>query len=193
MTEFLLVRHGETDWNVERRFQGQADPPLNEAGRTQARALAGQLAGEDLDAIYTSDLARARETAEIVAARTGAPVIALPELREIDVGEWEGLTWPEIEERFPDGVLQWHEDGHGWTAGETYRKLEQRVVPALRSLADEHPAARLLVVGHGATVRAVRAFVEGRTVAESRRASPPISNCEVFRIRVENGDFRGID
>ena len=193
MTEFLLVRHGETDWNVEQRFQGHADPPLNDAGREQARALAAELTGVTLDGIYTSDLARARETAEIVAARTGAPVRALAELREIDVGEWEGLTWPEIEERFPEGRLRWDEHGHGWAGGETYEELERRVVRALRAIAGEHPSARLLVVGHGGTVRAVRAFVEGRTVAESRRASRPIGNCEVFRIRVENGEFRGID
>jgi probable phosphoglycerate mutase len=193
MTEFLLVRHGETDWNVERRFQGQADPPLNEAGRDQARALAEQLANEALDAIYTSDLSRARETAEIVGARTGAPVVALAELREIDVGEWQGLTWPEIQERFPQGVGRWNEHGHGWADGETYAELERRVVRALQSLADDHPTARLLVVGHGGTVRAVRAFVERRTVVQSRRASAPIGNCEVIRIRAENGEFRGID
>ena len=193
MTEFLLVRHGETDWNVERRFQGHADPGLNEVGRAQARALADELAGAGLDAIYTSDLARARETAEIVAARTGVRVVPLAELREIDVGEWEGLTWPEIEERFPDGVRRWHEAGHGWTSGETHEQLERRVLQALRSIASDHPKARLLVVGHGGTVRTLRAFVERRTVSESRRASRPIGNCEVFRIRVENGEFRGID
>ena len=193
MTEFLLVRHGETDWNVERRFQGHADPPLNDAGREQARALAAELADTDLDAIYTSDLTRARETAEIVADRTGAPVRALTELREIDVGEWQGLTWPEIEIQFPEGVRRWHEQGEGWHDGETYEELGRRVVQALRSLAGEHPGSRLLIVGHGGTVRAVRAFVERRTVAESRRTSQPIGNCEVFRIRVENGEFRGID
>jgi broad specificity phosphatase PhoE len=193
MTDFLLVRHGETDWNVERRFQGHADPPLNDAGREQARALAAELADAKLDAIYTSDLARARETADIVAAGTGVPIHALAELREIDVGEWQGLTWPEIEERFPEGVARWHEDGHGWSGGETYQELEQRVVRALRSIADQHPGSRLLVIGHGGTVRVVRAFVERRSVAESRRASRPIGNCEVFRIRVENGEFRGID
>src|SRR5512133_1433936 len=102
MTELLLVRHGETNWNRERRFQGHADPPLNDAGREQARELAETLAGEGIDAIYTSDLQRARETAEILAARFGSEVVALRELREIDVGDWQGLTWPEIEERHPD-------------------------------------------------------------------------------------------
>jgi broad specificity phosphatase PhoE len=193
VTEFLLVRHGETDWNAEQRFQGHADPPLNDVGRDQARALSDQLATADIDGIYTSDLGRARETAEIVGARTGAPVVPLADLREIDVGEWQGLTWPEIERRFPDGMQRWQDHGHGWTAGETYEQLEHRVLRTLRSIASDHPAARLLVVGHGGTIRVVRAFVEGRSVALSRRASRAIGNCEIFRIRVENGEFRGID
>src|SRR5437764_266405 len=134
----LLVRHGETDWNRERRYQGHADRPLNETGREQAEALAEELAGERIDVVYTSDLLRARETAEIVAARLGADVVALRELREIDVGEWEGLTWPEIEERFPEGARRWHEHGFGWEAGETYDQLGERVVAALRRIAADH-------------------------------------------------------
>jgi broad specificity phosphatase PhoE len=193
MAELLLVRHGETDWNVERRFQGHADPPLNATGRKQAQMLADELADVQIDVIYTSDLVRARETAEIVAARVGVPVVALSELREIDVGEWQGLSWPEIEERHPNGVRSWHENGHGWHAGETYEQLAQRVLRALQGIARRHRDARVLIVGHGGTVRVVRAHVEGLTVAASRRGSTPIGNCEVFRIRAENGEFRGID
>ena len=193
MTELLLVRHGETDWNRERRFQGHADPPLNQAGRVQARELAKSLAGEGIDAIYTSDLRRARETAEIVAARVGSDVVALRELREIDVGDWQGLTWPEIEERHPDGAARWHRDGHGWDGGETYDQLRERIVAALRVIAERHPRQRVLVVGHGGTVRATRAFVEGVSVVESRGRSPAIGNCEVFRVVTEDGTWRGID
>ena len=193
MTELLLVRHGETDWNRDRRFQGHADPPLNDAGREQARALADELAGERIDFVYTSDLVRARETAEIVAARLGAEVVVRSELREIDVGEWEGLTWPEIEERHPEGARSWHEHGQGWTSGETYDQLAERIIAALRQIAEDHPTQSVLVVGHGGTVRATRAFIEGLSVADSRRQSPGIGNCEVFRVAVEDGGFRGID
>lgn len=193
MAELLLVRHGETDWNAERRFQGHADPSLNDVGRNQAQEVADALVGERVDAVYTSDLARARETAEIIAERLGIPVIALEELREIDVGEWQGLTWPEIEERYPEGVRAWHESGHGWQAGETYDELGERILAVLRRIAAEHAGERVLVVGHGGTVRAVRAHLEGRSVAESRRDSPAIANCEVFRIGSENGEFRRLD
>jgi len=193
VTQFLLVRHGETDWNRDRRFQGHADPPLNETGREQSRALAEELAAEKLNAVYSSDLARATETAEIIARRLGVPVVVDAALREIDVGEWQGLTWPEVEERFPEGARNWHERGHGWERGETYEALGERVVGALRRIGAEHPAGRILIVGHGGTVRSVRALVEGRSVAQSRLESPAIGNCEVFRIGAENGTFRRLD
>jgi broad specificity phosphatase PhoE len=193
VTELLLVRHGETDWNRDRRFQGHADPPLNETGREQARALAAELAGEGIELVYTSDLVRARETAEIVATLLGASVLPVRELREIDVGEWEGLTWPEIEERYPEGARSWRERGYGWESGETYDQLGERVVAALRRIAGDHPEQRLLVVGHGGTIRATRAFIEGVSVPESRSRSRAIGNCEVFRVVTEDGAFRGID
>ena len=192
LTELLLVRHGETDWNRDRRFQGHADPSLNEAGREQARALAEELAGAQIAIVYTSDLARARETAEIVAASIGTDVVSLRALREIDVGEWQGLTWPEIEARYPDGARRWHEDGCGWEAGETYDQLAERIVAALRQIASDHPAQRVLIVGHGGTIRATRAFIDGVSVSESRRRIRAIGNCEVFRVVTEDGRFRGI-
>ena len=193
MTELLLVRHGETDWNRDRRFQGHADPPLNETGREQAHALAAELTSEGIELVYTSDLARAVETAEIVAARLGADVRSMRDLREIDVGEWQGLTWQEIEERYLDGARSWRARGYGWETGETYEELGDRVVAALRRIASDHPEERVLVVGHGGTIRATRAFIEGLSVPESRSRSRAIGNCEVFRVVTEDGSFRGID
>ena len=92
MTTLLLVRHGETDWNAEGRLQGHTDRPLNAHGRTQAKDLAERLAGEGADAIYASDLSRAKETAEILGARLGLPVVIDADLREKNWGNWEGLT-----------------------------------------------------------------------------------------------------
>ena len=92
MTTLLLVRHGETDWNADGRLQGHTDRPLNDYGRAQARGSPTELAGEELEAIYASDLARARETAEIVGGRLGLPVVLDADLREKDWGTWEGLT-----------------------------------------------------------------------------------------------------
>src|SRR5947199_3660663 len=110
MATLLLIRHGETDWNAEHRWQGHADVPLNARGREQAKALAEELAPEGIDAIYASDLSRARDTAEIVGERLGVPVVLDPDLREIDVGSREGLTGEEVGERPWDGEPH---DRHG--------------------------------------------------------------------------------
>jgi len=193
VTELLLVRHGETDWNRDQRFQGHADPPLNETGREQARTVANELAADRIDAIYTSDLARARETAELIAERAGVPFVLEPQLREVDVGEWQGLTRAELAQRFPEGMRDWHERGHGWERGETYEQLTERVLAALERIVGRHPGERVVVVGHGGTIRAIRAHVEGATVVDHRRALPPASNCEVFRIGAENGTLRRLD
>src|SRR5437762_5332003 len=106
MTTLLLVRHGETDWNRDGRWQGGSDTSLNDVGREQARALADQLDG-DIAAVYSSDLARARETAEIVAAKLDLAVQIDPRLRERGFGSWEGLTMTEIEERLADAQRRW--------------------------------------------------------------------------------------
>ena len=123
-----MVRHGETDWNRENRFQGHADPPLNKRGRSQAQALAGELDGERFDAVYSSPLCRASETAAILVAARAVEVQLSDALREVDVGSWSGLTRTEVEERYPAGYRRWLEYGHGWDDGETYDALGRRVV-----------------------------------------------------------------
>ena len=143
MTTILLARHGETDWNREGRWQGWADPPLNELGRRQAAALAEELRDTPFDAVYTSDLKRAHETAEIVAALHGVSVVADRELREIDIGSWSGLTKPEIEKRFPEGERP---------DGETTEQHSARVVAAVERIAREHHGERILIVTHGGTM-----------------------------------------
>ncbi len=191
-TTILLARHGETDWNRDERFQGHADPPLNERGREQAHALAATLAGEEIDGVLSSPLRRAWETAEIVGASLGLPVAANEGLREVDVGEWQGLTRTEIEERYPDAYARWLEYGPGWERGETYEQMSERVLAALREIASENRGARLLVVTHGGPVRAVLANAEGVSHAESRRRTRVIDNCGVARFAIEDGVVRPV-
>jgi broad specificity phosphatase PhoE len=167
VTILFLSRHGETDWNAEGRFQGHADVPLNEHGRAQARGLAHRLERTRIDAIYSSDLARSRDTAAIVAAPHGLAVTALKELREVDVGEWSGLTREEIEARWPGRSQRWKEEGHGWLEGETYEEMAARVVACLDRLAREHGGQRILY--------------------------PTIANCSLHRIAVRDGRFRALD
>jgi probable phosphoglycerate mutase len=192
-TRIILARHGETDWNLEQRWQGHEDRPLNETGRGQAQRLAEELATEPIAAVYTSDLSRARETAEIVARSHGVPVRPLAALREIDVGEWGGLTWPELEARYPEGVLRHRETGRGWERGEAFDVMAERVVRAVREIAGDHPGETVLVVGHGGTIRSVLAHADGVDVAESRRRVGPLGNCACFAFAVENGTICRID
>jgi len=109
------VRHGQTEWNATRRYQGRSDIPLSEAGRAQAQAVCDALRDHRFDAVYASDLQRAIETARIIAKPHGLEVQIDPRIREFDFGEWEGLTWPEIIERWP----QFAE--HGATAAKLYQ------------------------------------------------------------------------
>lgn len=190
MTTFLLVRHGETDWNRESRFQGHADPPLNARGREQARALAETLAGEPIVAAYASPLRRALETAEIVAQRLAVPVETDEGLREVDVGEWQGLTRSEIEQRFPEAYASWIDYGPGWESGETYEAMGARVVAALRRLAARHGDDTVLVVTHGGPVRAAEAHASKISHAEARRVGRILGNCDVARIAVRDGELR---
>ena len=160
MTRILLARHGETDWNRVGRWQGHADPPLNDAGRTQAAELAERLAGDGIAAIYSSDLMRASQTARVVADRLGLAVVEDAGLREIDVGSWSGLTRAEVEQRFPQGYARWlgGEIGHD---GETREELTERVVGAVEQIAAEHPEGTILVVTHGGAIRAIRRHASG--------------------------------
>lgn len=187
MTTILLARHGESDWNLAGRWQGHADRPLTDRGRAQARALSERLAGIELDGVYSSDLARARETAAIVAAPRGLPVRELATLREVDVGGWSGLTRAEAEERFPEAYGRWIAGGEGWDDGESYDQLTDRVVGAVRAIADQHPRDRVLVVAHGGSIRAIHAAALGVDIHTYRRIHRVEPNATLSAVCVEEG------
>lgn len=173
MTTLLLVRHGETDWNADGRLQGQTDRPLSEFGRRQAVQLANELADEEFDAIYASDLSRASETAQIVGERLGLPVEIDPDLREKNWGTWEGLTTVER-----DRVE---------FVGESTEAHRERMLRALRRIAERHPdGGRVLVVTHGGSMRRVQTAALGW-------ALPVLENCGRWLCVVENGTFRAAD
>lgn len=177
MATLILARHGETDWNLERRVQGHTDRPLNETGRAQARALAETLRGVPLDAVYASDLSRAYETARVVAEPRGLSVTPLPELREKHFGTWEGLTDEEVLARFPEAR------GGPWGDTETPDELWRRVGEALRRIGEAHAGAHVLVVTHGGPLRAVLRHCE-------LASDGPIANCQLARIELRDGVLR---
>ena len=187
MTTILLARHGESDWNHAKRWQGHADRPLTERGRQQAYELAARLEETELDAVYTSDLRRARETGEVVAAVHGLSVRELPALREVDVGSWSGLTRAEAAARFPDAYRRWEAGGEGWDDGETYEQLAERVVGAVKRIAGDHPGERVLVVTHGGSIRAVHADALGLDVHTYRRIQRVEPNATLSAVCVEDG------
>jgi broad specificity phosphatase PhoE len=190
VTTILLVRHGETDWNSEGRWQGHADRPLNEAGRAQALALADSLAGRHIDAVYSSDLVRAHATARIVADRVGLPVELDAGLREVDVGEWSGRSHDDLERSDPEGFRRWREGGKGWRGGESYEQMGERVVATVLEIARRHPGGTVLVVTHGGSIRACRATAAGLEYAASRvSAIGSTGNCEVVELTVADGQL----
>jgi len=170
VTTFLLVRHGETDWNAEGRLQGQTDRPLSHFGRQQARQLAEELEGEEFEAIYSSDLARARETAEIVSEQLGLTVALDPDLREKDWGTWEGLT----------GV----ERDRVEFVGESTEAHQERILGALRRISERHRGdVSVLVITHGGSMRRVQTAAMGL-------ALPVVENCGRWLCVCEDGGFR---
>lgn len=193
MTTVYLARHGESDWNVERRWQGHADRPLTDRGREQARLLAKRLADVKLEAVYASDLRRAWETAQAVAATRGLEVVRLPELREVDVGSWSGCTRDECAERFPEAFARWRQGGSGWDDGESYEEMGERIVEAIRTIAAEHPDGAVLVVSHGGPIRAVHAHALGVDIATHRRTGPVEPNARLSAVSVENGHILRTD
>jgi probable phosphoglycerate mutase len=193
VTTILLARHGETDWNRQGRFQGHADPPLNETGRAQAAELAAELEGVGLAAVYSSPLGRALETAQLVAAEHGLEPVAVDALREVDVGSWEGLTRAEVEARFPEQLARWLDYDQGWEDGESYEEMGRRVVAALLELAAAHEGERILGVTHGGPIRAAFAFAGGTSHADARRLGPTIGNVFLAEFAVEGKALRRLD
>ncbi|MDB5801025.1 MAG: Phosphoglycerate mutase [Rhodocyclales bacterium] len=157
------MRHGETDWNVERRLQGHEDIPLNATGVLQARALAAALSAARFDAIYSSDLTRALHTAEQVGTRLGVPVTVLPAIRERNFGVFQGLTRHEAELRFPEmqAKVTSREPDFIPPEGESLRQCFERIARVLDSLADSHDGQTILLIAHGGVLDAARRFVTG--------------------------------
>ena len=160
-TVLHLARHGETEDNAQKVFQGQRGSGLNARGRAQAARLASRVA-PSIDVIVSSDLERARETAAIVAAAAKLEVVVDPALREVDVGAWTGLSHEAVADRFPEEWAAWRagvDVARG--GGETYRVLAERVRATLDRIARDHRGHRVLVVSHGAALRSAVCSILG--------------------------------
>jgi broad specificity phosphatase PhoE len=169
LPKFVLVRHGESVWNSERRIQGSLDPELSPRGRRQTDLLVSHLRAHltpTVAAIYSSPLRRAAQTADQVAATYGIPVVHEPDLREMSLGTWEGKTVAEIQATYPGCYERWLEDPLAFPApgGEDLRSFEHRVVGSLERMQHTHPKADLIVVSHGGVIKALLCFALGLDV-----------------------------
>jgi broad specificity phosphatase PhoE len=162
-TTLYVIRHGETEWNATGRWQGLSDVPLNEAGRVQARHLARRMTttGPRPDAIYSSDLSRAFETAQIAAAALGLVAHPRPALREIDIGVWSGMYTQDIFARFGDELAR-IDAGEDLKRGgaESFGDLKRRIAPDVEALIAQHPGQALALFTHGGCVRALLAYAQ---------------------------------
>ncbi len=183
-----LARHGETEWNRIGRWQGATDIPLSDVGRAQARLLADRLRDRQIVRVHASQLSRALETAQIIAARLGVPVpTADPRLRERGYGAFEGLTREECAERFPGAWEQYLADRRAVPPGaEPQAEVTERLTAAMTEIATptggEAESGAILVVSHGG---AIRSFIH----ATLGLVPPPLENGAVFRLRFEDGSF----
>jgi alpha-ribazole phosphatase len=190
MTTFVLVRHGESLWNGERRIQGSLDSELSSRGRRQTELLVAHLGAHlspAVAAIYTSPLRRAAQTAEQIAGRHQLPVVHDPDLRELFLGAWEGKTVAEIQAAFPGLYEKWLEDPLAFPApgGEDLRAFERRVVGAIQRMQRDHPGANLLVVSHGGVIKAILCYVLGLDVRHLFRLKQ--DNTAVSRVELRDG------
>lgn len=184
MTEFVLVRHGETDWNRELRFQGHVDVGLNAIGLEQARRLAARLAGEPAAHLYASDLLRAQQTARPVAEQLGLAGVAQAALREQAFGVVDGMRVDDIKLQHPqawEGWLRFHED-YCMPGGETTRQFHARVMEAVHRIAADHRGATVVVVTHGGVLDMVYRTARGLPLGGPRQSQIP--NAGVSRVIV---------
>ena len=195
MGRWFLVRHGETDWNVEGRAQGQMHVPLNDKGLAQAEAIATRLRPMRFTAVYASDLRRVTQTAEAIMRGRDLPLVTLPALRERGFGEWEGLTFTEMEARFPEryAALFSGDDTSAAPGGESERQLYERVAAGVDRLLEAHSGddGNLLMVAHGGSLCAAIVRLLALPSGSMERFSS--GNCGLSIVTVYEGGFAALD
>ncbi|WP_223778833.1 histidine phosphatase family protein [Streptomyces sp. 135] len=189
MTDFILVRHGETEWHAENRYAGRTDVPLTELGHKQATNLGAWAAGQRLDAVLCSPLSRARLTAEPAATALGLTPRVDERLYEVDFGRGDGLTRAEMAEEFPDALAAFLADpvAHHLPGGEDPEEAAGRAIACLEEVAEELPDGRVLVVAHSTLVRLVLCRLLGIPLARYRQAFPALENGALTELRLLPG------
>ena len=169
-TRIIAIRHGETAWNVDTRLQGHLDIALNAKGIWQAGQVARALAGETIEAIYTSDLLRAWHTASAIAQTTEAPLVSSQDLRERCFGSFEGKTYAEIEAQWPEASLRWRKREPDWAppGGESLLALRQRIASTVDAFAAQHVGGQIVLVAHGGVMDVLYRLATGQELQAPR-------------------------
>ena len=184
MTDLWLLRHGQTDWNLTGRWQGQAPhaPGLNDMGRAQTLGLQNQLKDINFSAIYSSDLLRARQTAELSAESLGLIVTLEPRLREINLGVWEGMLSSDVEVQYPQELAERARDPFHTRAprGESPSDMAERVVAAVNDIAKEHTDQSVIIISHGVSLAIIICHAQGFPLDEVYEHVP--ENAKPYRV-----------
>ncbi len=191
MGKIYLVRHGEVLWNrLKSAYCGFTDLELNEHGIEQAECVAERLADEPLAAVYSSDLSRARDTAAAVAARHGLAPATDPQLREVNYGEWEGVSEEEVARRWPEIYPAWKRGAERVRipGGETFGELRERIVSALTRIAEQHEEETVAVVAHKSANRVFLCALLGMPASEYRRIGQ--DNAAINAVHYASGRWR---
>jgi alpha-ribazole phosphatase len=186
MTDLLLIRHGQTEWNVAGRYQGQKDPPLNETGIGQAETLAKNLCGMKFHAIYTSPLQRCLKTAQIIADLRAISIYPEPRLMEINQGVWEGQLYCDIKRRYPEQLQRWEQQPWLFSPpdGETLEHLQARVITAIEYIRSIHRGQIIGVVTHQLPLRVIK--VAYQKVAREKVLSITFPNCYYELLKIDD-------
>lgn len=192
-THIILLRHGETDWNAQRRIQGQTDTALNAQGLAQARALVMSTQGLQIDALYSSDLARARDSASYLADARGLIVVALPQLRERHLGMLQGYTGVEAQARWPEDYARYRQrDGEQTLGdGESLLQLRHRVLEVCEELIARHAGEHIALVTHAGVIDVLYRHALGKPLESVRDFE--IGNASVHRLVCDAGNWRLLD
>ena len=190
MVELWLIRHGQTDWNVEGRFQGSADVPLNNNGCAQAKSLAEKLNGHAFAAVYSSHLKRANKTAQVLASAINLPVFIDDRLREISQGDWEGILFTDIKEQYPDEIVERKMNPQQFRppGGETVEEVARRVLQAINEIAAKYSGKKVLVISHGLALSTLICMAKNLPLSEAYDHIP--DNAEPYIIQWDEKELK---
>jgi len=188
-THLIALRHGQTAWNAEMRIQGQLDVPLDSTGQQQARLLAQALADADIDVVYSSDLSRAAGTAAALTAITGQSVLTDSSLRERGFGIFEGLTYAEVDQRWPEQAQRWRrrDPDFGPAGGETLKDFDARAIAAYTRLVQRHPGQVVAVFAHGGLLDSLYRAATHQPLTAPRTWE--LGNARINRVLFNGGGF----